>query len=165
MTYDQQKDIIERACKLANIGAYTTEIKAEADAHTWAERIAAQYKDKRLPMPIKNSFMYCDTLDMCFFFLRGETPAVAYAGYTTAISSDATGGLVNAFAKANEVLRYMREFQAQEKEKPEPAEEPPKEEEQQEEAPRDTCLYNPGVACRNQDKCARSACSWKKVVP
>lgn len=109
-----QEKIIEAACKTANLGAHITKITSKSSASTWAERIAVQYRAGNTAMPVKNSYMYCDTLDMCFFFLNGHTPAVAYAGYAVALSADATGGLVNAFAKANEVLRYMVEYQKKE---------------------------------------------------
>ncbi len=46
--------------------------------------------------------------------LIGITPAFAYAGYTVVRSADANGGLVKAFAKADEVLRYMAEYQEKE---------------------------------------------------
>lgn len=114
MTPKQQAEIIEKACKLANLGTHIAEIKSRRDACTWADRIAYQHKNGRQIMPVKKSYVYCDTLDMTFYFLRGTTPAVAYAGYTTAMSRDATGGLVNAFAKANEVLRYMYELMPKE---------------------------------------------------
>lgn len=106
---DKQAAIIEKACKLANLGSHIKWITLKKDAGTLAEQIAARFKSGER-MPVKNSYMYCDTLDMCFFFLRGCTPAVAYAGYTVALSKDATGGLAHAFSKAEEVLRYMVEF-------------------------------------------------------
>lgn len=115
---ERQAAIIEAACKTANLGAHITWITAKSKASTWAEKIAVQYKAEREAIAVKNSYMYCDTLDMCFFFLNGCTPAVAYAGYTVALSADATGGLVNSFAKANEVLRYMTEYQKKEEATP-----------------------------------------------
>lgn len=111
---EQQAAVIEAACKAANLDAHITRITAKSGASTWAEKIAAQYKTAREDMPVKNSYMYCDALDMCFFFLNGRTPAFAYAGYTVVRSADANGGLVKAFAKADEVLRYMAGYQEKE---------------------------------------------------
>lgn len=112
LSANQQEAIIKKACERANLGTHIKLITSKKEVATWAERIAIQYRKPRCVMPVKNSFMYCDTLDMCFFFLRGHTPAVAHAGYTTAFSKDAAGGLAHAFAKADEVLRYMVELKA-----------------------------------------------------
>ena len=105
---------IEAACKAANLDAHITRITAKSRAVTWAEKLAVRFKLDREDLVVKNSYMYCDALDMCFFFLNGRTPAFAYAGYTVVRSADANGGLVKAFAKADEVLRYMAEYQEKE---------------------------------------------------
>lgn len=44
----------------------------------------------------------------------GRITRSGYAGYTVVRSADANGGLVKAFAKADEVLRYMAEYQEKE---------------------------------------------------
>lgn len=99
---------------IVDLDAHITRITAKSRAATWAEKIAARFKLDREDLVVKNSYMYCDALDMCFFFLNGRTPAFAYAGYTVVRSADANGGLVKAFAKADEVLRYMAEYQEKE---------------------------------------------------
>lgn len=114
LSTEQQAAAIEAACKAANLDAHITRITAKSRAATWAEKIAARFKLDREDLVVKNSYMYCDALDMCFFFLNGRTPAFAYAGYTVVRSADANGGLVKAFAKADEVLRYMAEYQEKE---------------------------------------------------
>ena len=114
LSTEQQSAVIEAACKAANLDAHITRITAKIRAATWAEKLAVRFKLDREDLVVKNSYMYCDTLDMCFFFLNGRTPAFTYAGYTVVQSADANGGLVNAFAKANEVLRYMAEYQKRE---------------------------------------------------
>ncbi len=55
--------------------------------------------------------MFCDTLDMCFFYggPQGNIPYMTYAGYVTAGSPDITEGkLLEAFQKADAVLRAMK---------------------------------------------------------
>ena len=65
--------------------------------------------------PVKNSYMFCDTLDMCFFFGPGDTPKVAYAGHAGADERDITEGkLVEAFRKADTVLRAMKRLAGEE---------------------------------------------------
>ena len=110
---ERQAEIIKEACRAVGIDSHIKRLELKKEAYTWAERIAAQHKESGQTMPVKNSYMYCDTLDMCFFFM-GRTPAVSYAGYTTAGSKDITGGISEAFKKADAVLRYMLAASAKE---------------------------------------------------
>ena len=90
LSTEQQVAAIEAACKAANLDAHITRITAKSRAATWAEKIAARFKLDREDLVVKNSYMYCDALDMCFFFLNGRTPAFAYAGYTVVRSRTQT---------------------------------------------------------------------------
>lgn len=110
MTPTKQAQIIEGACKEAGLECRISWHKRKADAHTWAERISARFFGGGQPRPVKNSYMYCDTLDMCFFFggSTGDTPFMTYAGYVTAQSPDITEWkLEKAFQTANVVLQAM----------------------------------------------------------
>lgn len=111
MTPTKQAQIIEQACKDAGIDSHIEWHNNKKDAHTWAERISIRFKNGRQPRPVKNSYMYCDALDMCFFFggPNCDIPHMAYAGYVTSESPDITQGkLEAAFAHANVVLQIMR---------------------------------------------------------
>ena len=82
--------------------------KRKAQAQTWAEKIAVRFKGKD-PLPVKNSYMYCDTLDMCFYYEPDGTPGMTYAGYVTADSADIKDGkLMEAFRKAREAEKEMK---------------------------------------------------------
>lgn len=82
---------------------------------TLAEKIAVQFMQAGQQLPVKNSYMFCDTLDMCFFYGPGDTPKVAYAGHAGADERDITEGkLVEAFRKADTVLRAMKRFAGEE---------------------------------------------------
>ena len=108
MTPEQQEKLITAACHEAGLTAHVRWIANKRQAETWAERIAMRFKGTS-PMVFKNSYMYCDTLDMCFFYTPQGVPQVAYAGYATADSADITKGkLVEAFRKADTVLRRMK---------------------------------------------------------
>lgn len=110
MTPKKQAQIIEKACVKAGLECHISWHNCKADAHTWAERISALFFEGRQPRPVKNSYMYCDTLDMCFFFggPTGDIPFMTYAGYVTAKSPDITEGkLEKAFQAANVVLQAM----------------------------------------------------------
>lgn len=108
MTLEHQALLISRACKEAELGCHIKLIHDKKHAQTWAERIATRFMGQK-ELPVKNSYMYCDTLDMCFFYTPEGVPQVTYAGYATADSPDITEGkLLKAFRKADEVLRAMK---------------------------------------------------------
>lgn len=111
MTDKQQARAITKACIEAGLESHIKWHKCAADAQTWAEKISNRFRDGRQPRPVKNSYMYCDTLDMCFFYggPKGDVPYMTYAGYVTAGSPDITEGkLVKAFQTAEAVLRTMK---------------------------------------------------------
>ena len=78
MTHEEQAEIIAKACGQAGIGSDIRWIENKKQADTWAERIATDCQFEK-PIPVKSSYMYCNSLDMCFFYDQG-TPAVAYTG-------------------------------------------------------------------------------------
>lgn len=117
MTAKQRAELIYEACKENNLDGHITWIEGRRRAQTWAERIAVRFKGSD-PLPVKNSYMYCDTLDMCFFYNEHGTASMAYAGYVTTSSSDITEGkLVKAFQTAEAVLKTMKRL-AEEVEEP-----------------------------------------------
>ncbi|MBS6510606.1 MAG: hypothetical protein KH334_02800 [Clostridiales bacterium] len=110
MTDERQAELIATACKEAGLDGHIKWIKRAKDAQTWAERIAERFRNSR-QLPVKNSYMYCDKLDMCFFYGETGTPHMAYAGYVTASSPDITEGkLLEAFRRARQILSTMKEL-------------------------------------------------------
>jgi len=110
MTKEKQAELIAAACKEAGLDGHIKWIEKKAHAHTWAEKIAERFRDNR-EMPTKSSYMYCDTLDMCFFYNEAGTPYMTYAGYVTAGCKDIAGNqLLEAFRRANHVLNIMKEL-------------------------------------------------------
>lgn len=108
MTERQQAAFISAACREAGLDGHIEWIEGRKQAHTWAERIAVRFKGNGR-LPVKNSYMYCDTLDMCFFYSESGMPSMSYAGYVTSASTDITEGkLVKAFQTADTVLRIMK---------------------------------------------------------
>lgn len=115
MTPERQALLISRACKEAGIDSHVRLMQGKKQAQTWAEKIAAQFMQNGQHLPVKNSYMFCDTLDMCFFYGPGDTPKVAYAGHAGADEKDITEGkLVEAFRKADTVLRAMKRLAGEE---------------------------------------------------
>lgn len=110
MTEQRQAELIGAACKEIGLDGHIRWIEERKQAHTWAEKIAMRFKANNA-IPVKNSFMYCDKLDMCFFYNEAGTPFMAYAGYVTADSNDITEGkLLEAFQKARRLLSTMKKL-------------------------------------------------------
>lgn len=110
MTVQRQAELIAAACKEAGLDGHIKWIEKKAHAQTWAERLAERFRGSR-KLPVKNSYMYCDTLDMCFFYSEAGTPYMTYAGYVTVDSKDIIEGkLLEAFRKARQVLSTMKEL-------------------------------------------------------
>lgn len=110
MTEQRQAELISEACKEAGLDGHIRWIEVKKQADTWAEKIAVRFKGRN-SLPVKNSYMYCDTLDMCFCYNQQGTPIMAYAGYVTVDSSDITEGkLLEAFRRARQVLSTMKEL-------------------------------------------------------
>ena len=117
MTADKQAELIQKACRECGLDGHVKWIERKQDVQSWAEKIAERFRHKR-NMPIKNSYMYCDQLDMCFFYTEWDLPVVTYAGYTGVNDTDITQGkLEQAFRKAREVLEAMRRLATEEVER------------------------------------------------
>ena len=115
MTPERQAELISTACKEAGLDSHIRWIERRKEAQTWAEKIAVQFLQAGQQLPVKNSYMFCDTLDMSFFYGPGDTPKVAYAGHAGADERDITEGkLVEAFRKADAVLRAMKRLAGEE---------------------------------------------------
>lgn len=116
MTEQQQAELIAEACKEAGLDGHIQWIEGRKQADTWAKKIIVRFKGDG-SLPVKNSYMYCDTLDMCFCYNQHGTPIMAYAGYVTADSPDITEGkLLEAFRRAKQVLNTMKELAEEGKE-------------------------------------------------
>ena len=114
MTAKKQAELIHNACRECGLDGHVKWIEGKQDVQSWAEKIAERFRNKR-NMPIKNSYMYCDQLDMCFFYTEWDLPVVTYAGYAGVNDTDITQGkLGQAFRKAREVLEAMRRLATEE---------------------------------------------------
>lgn len=67
MTFEKA---IHSACRALGYDGHIKEIKYKKDAHTYAEKIALNYK--KPPFGVKNSYMYLDGIDFCLFEVNGE---------------------------------------------------------------------------------------------
>jgi len=110
-TYDVREYLTAEAMKRCKLDSHIKNMEFKKDAQTWAERIAVRFYDKNC-FPVKNSYMYCDTLDMCFFYDRNMVPTITYAGYVQNQGKD-TLALPSAFDKAKKVLEMMEAVRRQ----------------------------------------------------
>ncbi len=114
MTEQRQAELIAAACREAGLDAHIKWIERKKEAHTRAEQIAACFKGEA-PLPVKNSYMFCETLDMCFFYTPQGEPQFAFSGYARLNSPDiAEGKLVEAFRNADTILRAMKRLTEEE---------------------------------------------------
>lgn len=105
----KQAENIQLACLENDLGGSITWFSAKRKPHTEAEKIASKHKSKP-NFPSKVSFMYCDELDMCFFYDTSGNACVTYSGIARAGSGDIREGLVKAFQIAEKVLDRMQEL-------------------------------------------------------
>lgn len=101
---EQQARAMHEACRKVGVDSHITLLIYKKDMQTRADKIIGFFWRKA--MPIKRSYMYCDSLDMTFFFTENGEAVYSYAGY--ADKRDATEEkIVNAFRKANELRLEM----------------------------------------------------------
>ena len=110
MTPKKQAELIHTACVESGLDGHIKWIEQHKDAHTAAERLADTSRNYRV-LPVKNSYMYCDSLDMCFFYSRHNNASLAYSGCTLYASTDIKDGkIIKAFELATKVLARMQEL-------------------------------------------------------
>lgn len=103
--HSQQAKALVIASKKCGLDSHVSFIEKKSELYTWADKIAGRFFRKR--MPVKKSYLYCDSLDIDFFFLEDGTAIYTYAGY--ADCRDATEEkIVNAFRIANLMRQEMQ---------------------------------------------------------
>lgn len=102
--HSQQAKALEIASKKCGLDCHVSFIEKKSELYTWADKIAGRFFRKR--MPVKKSYLYCNSLDVDFFFLEDGTAVYTYAGY--AEQRDATEEkIINAFRIANKMRLEM----------------------------------------------------------
>ena len=66
LTIEQEREAIYAAARRSNLDAHIQTMDRKSDAHTCAEKL--MLSSYRKGMPYKSSYLYCDTLDACFYF-------------------------------------------------------------------------------------------------
>lgn len=66
LTIDQEREALYKAARSVNLDAHIQTMDRKGDAYTCAEKL--MLSSYRKGMPYKTSYLYCDTLDVCFYF-------------------------------------------------------------------------------------------------
>lgn len=103
-TLEQQEQAIIQACKEFDLDCHITQFEHKKDLSTWADKIMSRWFRKS--MPFKRTYMYCERLDINFFFSEDGTAMFTYAGYCD--SSKEAGNLQKAIMIADRVRLQMK---------------------------------------------------------
>ena len=103
-TYEQQERAIHDSARELGLDAHINKPTCKKDLYSYADKISSMWF--RPHMPVKRSYMMCDSLDMDFFFTEDGTAIYTYAGY--ADDRDGNNKIVEAFTKANEMRVLMQ---------------------------------------------------------
>ena len=111
MTPEKQAELIQKACRENNLDQHIKWICSNRDATTAAERFANRHRFQGERLPVKNSCMYCENMDICFFFDRCGNACFSYAGHTiTGAPNLVKHHLQRAFSIAEKVVSRMQEL-------------------------------------------------------
>lgn len=103
-THEQQERALSIAFKRCEMDNHTVRFERKTDLVTWADRLIGFFYRKN--MPARKSYMYCNTLDMTFFYDQSGNAMYTYAGQ--ADERDSGELLVKAFSKAEEIRKEMQ---------------------------------------------------------
>lgn len=103
-THEQQERALSIAFKRCEMDNHTVRFERKTDLVTWADRLIGFFYRKN--MPARKTYMYCNTLDMTFFYLQNGKAMYTYAGQ--ADERDSGELLVKAFSKAEEIRKEMQ---------------------------------------------------------
>ena len=111
MTKEQRAQNIQQACREYGIEGHIEWIKRKQKL-PWQKRTALTLNyEERGAFPVKNCYMFCDTLDMCFFYDSEDVPYMTYSGYASIYGNDITKGtLIKSFEVAKQILNRMEEL-------------------------------------------------------
>lgn len=108
LTVEQQADIISTCASDLKMDCHISYMNRRADARTWAEKNMVG-RDYRKGMPYKRSFLWCDTVDICFYFSTNDKACATMSGSWWAGCRDiSSGNAIMAVEKIGKMLDYMQ---------------------------------------------------------
>lgn len=111
MTKEQRAKNIQRACRENGVEGCTEWVKRKQKLPWRKSTVFTLNYEERGAIPTVDSYMYCDTLDMCFFYDSWDVPYVVYQGYASIYSKDIKEEtLMKSFEIAKRILNRMEEL-------------------------------------------------------
>ena len=114
LTGEEQADILYQAAKNLSYDGHITWLDSKKRLPKWTEARAVQmsaFHGTKEQTPVKNSYMFCDALDMCFFFDKNNHASFSYSGVATVNRDDIVKhNLVDAFRRAEIFLAEMQKL-------------------------------------------------------
>lgn len=108
-------NILQQACRECGINTHIKILALKSDASTTPEKMANQWRKMHSQMPVKSSFVGCETLDMTFFFDNQDKACVSFSGYARHGGEDLTeGNLQKAFVIAGKMVETMQRLMDEE---------------------------------------------------
>lgn len=103
-----QKEIIEESAKELGLDEHIRYMERKYDLHTGANKLMGMHFEKH--KPYKDSYLWCDKLDVSFFFDDRNKASVAMSGIWRSDCTDLTEGKVaNALIKMQKMCALMDE--------------------------------------------------------
>lgn len=105
LTIDQERKAIYAAARRVGLDAHIQTMDKKSEAHTCAEKLMlASY---RKGMPYKASYLYCDMLDVCFYFDHDGRACVSMSARWCRGAKDLGKPIKDAFVYIQRMLDAM----------------------------------------------------------
>ena len=105
LTIEQETEALHNAARKAGLDAHIVRMERKSDAHTYAEKLMLNCYRKG--MPYKSSYLYCDTVDACFFFDHDGKASVSFSAIWRSGAKDLGKPLKEAFGYIQRMLDAM----------------------------------------------------------
>jgi hypothetical protein len=105
LTIEQERDALYNAARKVGMDAHIEYMERKSDAHTCAEKL--MLNSYRKGMPYKSSYLYCDTVDACFFFDHDGRACVTFSARWSSGAKDLGKPVKEAFGYIQAMLDAM----------------------------------------------------------
>lgn len=82
----EKREALHDAARMCGLDGHVKVINYKNECSTHAEQIAEAQMAR--PFPVKNSYLYCGTLDACFYYDREDNACCSFSGYVRYGSGD-----------------------------------------------------------------------------
>lgn len=107
LTIDQEREALYHAARRVGLDTHITYMDRKGDAHTYAEKL--MLNSYRKGMPYKVSYLWCESLDACFFFNHDGRACVSVSAMWCSGAKDLGKPLSSAIQNIQKMLDAMTE--------------------------------------------------------